>query len=135
MADPDCGLELFEEGIEFIDPAESNPALAGICSAHDPNLGNNVIMITYDLELKPDVIPGQAINTATVFNYAGTEGGPNHLDGVDDLEDDATVDVLGGLEKTLDETEFNITTNPRDKPNRRSGDRGIGYLYPDSYHS
>ena len=113
--DPDCGLELFEEGIEFIDPAESNPALAGVCSAHDPNLGNNVILVTYDLELKPDVIPGQAINTATVFNYPGTEGGPNHLDGVDDLEDDATVDVLGGLEKTLDGTEFNTPTNLSDE--------------------
>ncbi|HDD62422.1 MAG TPA: isopeptide-forming domain-containing fimbrial protein, partial [Chloroflexi bacterium] len=105
-SDPDCGLELFQEGIEFIDPAESNPLLGGICSAHDPNLGNNIILVTYDLVLRSDVIPGQAINTATVFNFAGTEGGPDHLEFVDDLEDDATVDVVGDLEKTLENTEI-----------------------------
>ena len=104
--DPNCGLELFQEGIEFIDPAESNPLLGGICSAHDPILGNNVILVTYDLVLRPDVNPGQAINTATVFNFAGTEGGPDHLEFVDDLADDATVDVVGNLEKTLENTEI-----------------------------
>ena len=103
----DCGLELFDQGIELIDPGS-----AGVCSAHDPNLGNNVILITYDLLLRPDVIPGEALNTATVFNFSGSEGGPNHLDGVNPLEDDSTVEMIGGLEKTLDETEINISTQP-----------------------
>ncbi len=105
----DCGLELFNQGIELIDPVG-----AGVCSAHDPNLGNNVILITYDLVLRDDVNPGQALNTSSVFHYAGSEGGPNHLEGVNPLEDDATVDVIGGLEKTLVETEIVSATNVDD---------------------
>ena len=101
-----CGEEIFEEGLELIDPVGE-----GVCSPYDLNSGNNVILITYDLELKDDVIPGQAVNTSTVFNFAGTEDGANHLEEVDDLEDDATADVVAGLEKTLERTEILTATN------------------------
>ena len=59
-----CGEELFEEGLELIDPVG-----AGVCSAHDPNNGNNVILITYDLEIKPDVVPGTALNTVSLLKF------------------------------------------------------------------
>ena len=101
-----CGMELFGEGIELIDPDETPPGTMGVCSAHDPNLGNNVIIITYDLVIKPDVIPGNAVNTATLFQYTGAEGGPNHLHPNGPLEDDAIASIVGELVKTLDNTEI-----------------------------
>ena len=106
----DCGLELFEEGIELIDPADPDQ---GICQTHDQYAGNNVILITYDLVIKPDVIPGQAINTVSMMNYAGSEGGPNHLP--EDQEDDATADVAAELLKTLENTEIISGTNDLDE--------------------
>ena len=109
VADNDpCGEELFEEGLELIDPIG-----AGVCSAHDPNNGNNVILITYDLEIKPDVVPGTALNTVSLLGFAGSEGGPNHLP--EPQEDDATVDVIAGLEKTLEGTEIVSATNADDE--------------------
>jgi len=103
-----CGLELFQQGIELIDPVDPDQ---GICQTHDPNSGNNVILITYDLVLRDDVIPGQAVNTATLFKYAGEEGGPNHLHPDSPLEDDATANVVIGLEKTIESTEVVSVTN------------------------
>jgi len=99
-----CGEEIFEEGLELIDPVG-----AGVCSVHDPNNGNNVILITYDLEIIDDVIPGDAVNTVSLINYAGSEGGPNHLP--QPQEDDATASVIAGLEKTLEGTEIVSGTN------------------------
>lgn len=101
-----CGMELFNEGIELVDPAETPPGTMGVCSANDPTLGNNVIIITYDLVIKPDVIPGDAVNTVTLFHYAGEEDGPNHLHEDGPQEDDATASIVGVLEKTLDNTEI-----------------------------
>ena len=103
-----CGEEIFEEGLELIDPVG-----AGVCSAHDPNNGNNVILITYDLEIKPDVVPGTALNTVSLLSFSGSEGGPNHLP--EPQEDDATVDVIAGLEKTLEGTEIVSATNADDE--------------------
>ncbi len=107
-----CGEEIFEEGIEMIDPVGE-----GACQAHDPNLGNNVIMITYDLQIRPDVIPGDTVNTVHLMNYAGSEGGPNHLP--EDQTDTANATVLADFEKTLEGTQV-TRTNP--------GDVGIGEL-------
>ncbi len=52
---------------------------SGVCQAHDPNLGNNIILITFDLQLRDNVTPGTIVNTESLVNYAGSEGGPNHL--------------------------------------------------------
>ncbi len=95
--------DLFGNGIELIDPVGQ-----GVCQAHDPNLGNNVILITYDLQVRPDVTPGQALNTMHLMSYAGEEGGPNHL--AQDITDDATATVLADFTKTLVGTEV-ITAN------------------------
>ncbi len=99
-----CGEELFEEGIELIDPVDK-----GACQAHDPNLGNNVIIITYDLEVKPDVHPGETINTMHLMSYAGAEGGPNHL--AADLTDEARGTMVADFQKTLEGTEVVTADN------------------------
>ncbi|MFM8290920.1 MAG: beta strand repeat-containing protein, partial [Planctomycetia bacterium] len=56
------------------------------------NTGTNIAIITYDLQLKPNVQPSDvATNTATLSNYAAQEGGPNFIP--DGLEDSTTVTV------------------------------------------
>jgi uncharacterized repeat protein (TIGR01451 family)/fimbrial isopeptide formation D2 family protein len=87
--------DLFGSGITLIDPSASTGSL-------DPgkttggtviNTGANIAVITYDLQLLPDVVPLDVIpNTATLTNYASTEGGPNFLPPAG-LSDDATVTV------------------------------------------
>lgn len=103
-----CGLELFEEGLELIDPIG-----VGVCQAHDPNLGNNVILITYDLQLRPDVAPGDILNTETLLRYAGEEGGPNHVPTPSPETDTAVVTVSGAPLKYLASTSEAHTTGSR----------------------
>ena len=56
------------------------------------NTGTNIAVITYDLQLKPNVQPSDvATNTATLSNYASQEGGPNFIPG--GLQDSTTVTV------------------------------------------
>ena len=86
---------LFGSGITLVDPSVSMGSL-------DPgkttggtviNTGANIAIITYDLQLLPTVVPSDVIpNTATLTNYASTEGGPNFLPPAG-LSDDATVTV------------------------------------------
>ena len=67
--------DLFGSGIELVDPGLG----PGVCEAHAPTGGRNIIVITYDLEIDPSAEPGQVIlNTAEVTNYAGEEGGEDH---------------------------------------------------------
>ena len=43
--------------------------------------GANVLLITYDLVATSAVQPLQTLtNTATLTNFAGAEGGPDHID-------------------------------------------------------
>ncbi|NCC34485.1 MAG: DUF11 domain-containing protein, partial [Chloroflexia bacterium] len=66
--------DLFGDGIELIDPVGE-----GVCQVYDPASGKNIILITYDLQVDPDIPPNTPIvNRATLVNYAGDEGGPNH---------------------------------------------------------
>jgi large repetitive protein len=74
---------LFGTGIELTDPGPT-PIPAG---ALDPGKdlqgnpienGRNIVIITYDLEVVGTITPNTTItNTASLFNYASTEGGPN----------------------------------------------------------
>ncbi|MFN2298655.1 MAG: hypothetical protein ACK2UB_07395, partial [Anaerolineales bacterium] len=91
-----CGEEIFQDGIELDDPVGD-----GVCSAYDPNLGNNVIVITYDLNIDTGVAPGDIINTETLLRYAGDEGGPNHVPSPSPYHDDATVTISGAPEKFI----------------------------------
>ncbi len=107
--------DLFGNGIELQDPVEE-----GVCQAHDPNSNNDVIIITYDLTVKPDVHPtNEGINTAHLMHYAGAEGGPNHL--AEDITDTASATVLANFTKTLVNTEVVTADNG-------SGDVVIGEL-------
>ena len=91
--------DLFGAGIQLVDPVG-----AGVCSAHDPNLGNNIILVTFDLQLRGDVTPGEVINTSELVRYAGSEGGPNHLPRP--LTDTAQATIAGTAAKDLVGTEF-----------------------------
>jgi uncharacterized repeat protein (TIGR01451 family)/fimbrial isopeptide formation D2 family protein len=58
-----------------------NPALAAGRDVNDNRTtdGSNVVLISYDLVLASNVEAGRdLINTATLTNFAGTEGGPDH---------------------------------------------------------
>lgn len=62
---------LFGDGIELVDPGPINPA----CPQHDPNSGQNIIVITYDLQVDPAISAGQTItNTAQITQYASEDG-------------------------------------------------------------
>ena len=82
--------DLFDQGIELVDPSADE----GACQAYSLTNGRNIAVVTYDLELNPDVGPSQTIsNTATVFNYASQEGGPDFTGTDSDLTDDASVTI------------------------------------------
>ncbi|MCX7789973.1 MAG: isopeptide-forming domain-containing fimbrial protein [Chloroflexaceae bacterium] len=67
--------DLFNNGIQLIDTS------VGACQRYHPNDGSNIIVITYDLQVDPNVQPGQVIlNRGTLPSYAGDEGGTNHVD-------------------------------------------------------
>jgi len=96
--------DLFGSGIELVDPVGS-----GVCSAFNPNLGNNIILITFDLELGGTVTPGTTVNTSSLVNYAGSEGGPNHL--ATPQTDTAETTVAPDSSKTLIGTEIDNASN------------------------
>ena len=85
---PASPSDLFGPGIRLVDPVGR-----GVSSAYDPNLGNNVILITYDLEASSTISPGAITNTGTIVHYAGAEGGPNHVPTPSPINDDAVVQV------------------------------------------
>jgi LPXTG-site transpeptidase (sortase) family protein len=98
--------DLFTTGIRLVDPVGQ-----GVCQAHDPNLGNNIILITYDLEVSSTVAPGTMTNTGTITHYAGDEGGPTHVPTPSPLHDDAGATTLTSMTKTLVGTEINTAVN------------------------
>ncbi len=102
--------DLFSTGIEIVDPDPNN----GACQAHTVGAGKNIIMITYDLEVRPDVTPGTQENTATLVNYAGSDNGPNHIPPTPPA-DTASSTVLASLAKQLVSTEINNANNANDE--------------------
>ncbi len=80
------GSGLFDPagGIELVDPGPTSTP-EGALDPYSPTSGRNIAIITYDLELDgpgdpSPVTPRQTLtNTATLLNYAGAEGGPNHV--------------------------------------------------------
>jgi fimbrial isopeptide formation D2 family protein/uncharacterized repeat protein (TIGR01451 family) len=99
----DLGGGLFGTGIELVDPGPTDTTAnppgdntnAGALDQYSETSGRNILIVTYDLvavgpPAADSVQPRQTItNTATLFNYASTEGGPDHT--VTDLTDDARV--------------------------------------------
>jgi uncharacterized repeat protein (TIGR01451 family) len=90
--------DLFSGGITLTDPGPTPSPAGGLDPGKQTdgtviNTGRNIAVITYDLQLLPTVAPLDVItNTATLTNYAATEGGPNFLP-PSGLSDTATVTV------------------------------------------
>ncbi len=102
----DLGGGLFGTGIELDDPGPTPdpPGALDPGKAADGsviNTGRNIAVITYLARLDGSVQGGEIlINRATLFHYAGAEGGGNHVPG--GLEDDARVQVrYAGLSKVF----------------------------------
>ncbi|MGV6852310.1 MAG: hypothetical protein ACWA5R_09075 [bacterium] len=88
LAFTDLGGGLFGSGIQLNDNPGS-PA-TGSLSAFNATSGANIAIISYDLVLQTAIEPGVAIsNTATLTNYANSEGGVDFT--TTDLTDIATV--------------------------------------------
>ncbi|MDA7885309.1 DUF11 domain-containing protein [Pirellulales bacterium] len=83
-------------GIELVDPGATSGSLKPGSSQLNGtviNNGENIAVITYDLQILPTVAPLDVIpNTGTIKNYASTEGGPNFANG---LTDDTDVTIQG----------------------------------------
>jgi fimbrial isopeptide formation D2 family protein/uncharacterized repeat protein (TIGR01451 family) len=84
IAYTDLGAGLFDAtgGIALSDPGPTTalPDLtdAGALDRYHATSGRNIMVLTYDLEVESTVVPNQSIiNTATLTNYAGAEGGPD----------------------------------------------------------
>jgi hypothetical protein len=73
-------------GIELVDPGPTDGAIDPFDAAN----GHNIVVITYDLEVAAAVNAATLVNTATVYNQAGFEDGPN----LGTLADPASVGVL-----------------------------------------
>jgi len=90
---PAVPADLFGSGIKLDDPG------AGLCQAHAVGPGKSVIIVTYDLQIKPTVSPGAVItNGGTITNYSNKEGGedftgPGGSGKEGDLEDQARITI------------------------------------------
>lgn len=98
--------DLFGDGIEITDPGPAE----GACQEPGHAQGHDLIIITYDLQINPDIAPNAVItNTGSLDNYAGSEGGPNHLS--EPETDDAEVTVNSpSIVKTITGTNQAVTT-------------------------
>ncbi len=91
------GTGLFDAagGIEITDPGLG----VGACEHGAVGNGRNVIVITYDLQVDVSFTGGTIINTGTLFNYAGSEGGSDHT--TPDLSDTASTTIIGAPVKSI----------------------------------
>ncbi|MCB2179598.1 DUF11 domain-containing protein [bacterium] len=101
-------LDLFSiAGIQVVDPGTGE----GACQAHALSSGENVVLVTYDIQVDPNAPAGQTIeNLGELVNYAGDEGGDPHLE---EPQDDGATTVLDvpDFSKTLLGTRLNNITN------------------------
>ncbi len=102
VAYTELGTGLFDStgGIELTDPGPtSGSGAGGVLDVYHATSGRNVVVITYDLKVDSDIWKQtpqasvrKLIDTATVYNYAGYEGGTDLS--VADLTDRAYVTLL-----------------------------------------
>lgn len=101
------GAGLFDAGggLELTDPGPTATP-EGALDPYSASGGRNVLIITYDLQADgpgdtAPVTPRQTLtNTATLFNYAGQEGGPDHT--ATDLTDPASATIASpAIVKTI----------------------------------
>jgi|GEM_PF-3219830 len=107
---------LFDDGIVLDDESPTQ----GIAHVYDAANGENLIVITYDLQIAADLAGGSAIvNTATLLSYAGTEGGPNHVGATPTNNvhsDDATVTLPNVAPVITEGANINVTMSEDASP-------------------
>ena len=111
------GTGLFDSagGVQLTDPGPTSaqPDLtdAGALDGYHATSGRNVLIISYDLEVMGTIAPNASLtNTATLFHYAGAEGGPDFT--TTDLADPATVQTASiNLAKSVTSTNEPTTLN------------------------
>lgn len=85
-ADP---IPLFGAGIQITDPGGQ-----GACQSGDPTSGQNIVVITYDLQVDPNLpIPSTLTNIAQVAGFAAAEGGDDLSNGNVAFSNRATISV------------------------------------------
>lgn len=105
-------LDFFDQGIRIGDPPPSDPEYgSGACQGHDATNGKNVIIVTYDLMVRPDVAPGQLLeNKGEITHYSGSEGGENYVE--EPIEDSADSEIASpAMAKSLIGTEIDNSVN------------------------
>jgi LPXTG-site transpeptidase (sortase) family protein len=102
--------DLFGNGIKLTDPADV-AGVGAVCQAETVGPGKNVIVITYDLQIKDNVIPGTYPNTAEITGYASQNNGPNFVGTGGGSQDTANTTVNGLIAKELVSSEINNTYN------------------------
>ena len=103
----DLGGGIFGTGIKIDDPGAPG---AGACQAYNATNGQNVIVITYDLQLDTAITLNQGIiNTATLFNYGAISGGPDFTNPLD-IIDTATVEPVAAPTKSIVTTSETFTS-------------------------
>lgn len=76
-------------GIELVDPNGNE----GACTTYDPTSGTNIVVITYDLQVNPDVaIPSALLNIASVTQFTNRDGAGTGRNYVDSREGNAFSD-------------------------------------------
>jgi fimbrial isopeptide formation D2 family protein/uncharacterized repeat protein (TIGR01451 family) len=107
------GSGLFDAagGIELNDPGSGALDAGKDAAGALVSSGRNIAIVTYDLVVAPTVTAQQQLtNTATLSNYASTEGGPTFLSS--GLTDNATVTIAPpAMNKQLAGTEINNANN------------------------
>ena len=100
----DLGGGLLGSGIELTDGA------TGAIKASHATSGQNVAVVTYDLEVATTVAAGQTItNTGTLFGYSGTDSGPTFTTGRTDTAT-ATTGVFVAAKSVVTTSEAFTTT-------------------------
>ena len=116
------GSGLFDPagGIELTDPGPTAGAGAGgVLDPSDAAAGRNLVVLTYDLEIDSCVFQKptssffrELVNTVTVYNYAGSEGGTDLS--VTDLEDPARVTLIRFVGGNGDDSSYFSTFRPQE---------------------
>ncbi len=102
--------DIFSTGIRIDDP----DPLDGACQASTVGAGKNIIIITYDLQVKGTATPGTYENTATLTRYSGTDNGSNFVPATAPT-DTASSTILGTISKSLFDTEIDSAASHNSK--------------------
>ncbi len=99
--------DFFYSGIRLNDSGTT-----GACETHSLTSGRNIVLITYDLQVAPDAIPGQQIqNISALTSYRSQPGGDNFLEG-GPLTDTALTTIPNAtISKDLVGTEIDNSVN------------------------